>query len=113
MVVSEVMKIPAHRLYTTRINSAELLYGAYNSSKPRQNLEIIKPFLERFTVLELTAEASEAFAMIKADLKRSGTIIADMDLMIAAIALVHKLPLVTNNLRHFGRIKGLEVRSWL
>ncbi|TVQ24991.1 MAG: type II toxin-antitoxin system VapC family toxin [Spirochaetaceae bacterium] len=51
--------------------------------------------------------------MIKADLKRSGTIIADMDLVIAAIALVHKLPLVTNNPRHFARIKGLEVRSWL
>ena len=35
-----------------------------------------------------------------------------MDLLIAATALSLNYKLVTNNERHFSRIKGLEIENW-
>ncbi len=52
-------------------------------------------------------------AELYADLRRVGRLIEDADLLIAAIALVHELTLVTNNTAHFSRIAGLQVEDWL
>lgn len=38
--------------------------------------------------------------------------IADLDLMIASIALCHKMVLVTNTGRHFDRIAKLKLENW-
>ena len=75
--------------------------------------------LERF---ELRCQESEVLALgdgvvrraarIYADLHRLGQIISDADILIAATALVHDLPLVTENGKHFRRIGGLTVQSW-
>ena len=46
---------------------------------------------------------------LHAALKKSGTIIADMDLMIASIAIENNCTLLTNNLKHFERISELRV----
>ena len=35
------------------------------------------------------------------------------DLFIAACAKVHGLILVTNNMKHFKRIKGLKLENWV
>ena len=35
------------------------------------------------------------------------------DLQIAAIALRHRLTVVTGNIRHFAGIPGLKVENWL
>jgi len=99
-------------LVTSRINYAELLYGVYNSSKSEQNLRIIVPFLENFEICEFDRTAAEIFAKEKARLKKSGTMIADMDLMIASVALANDLTLVSNNTRHFERIKTLRLENW-
>ena len=52
-------------------------------------------------------------AELYADLRRAGQLIEDADLLIAAIALVHDLTLVTNNTAHFSRIASLRVEDWL
>ncbi|MEA2091951.1 MAG: PIN domain-containing protein, partial [Campylobacterota bacterium] len=99
--------ISTDELYISRINYTELIYGAYNSSKIKSNLKIIEPFLENFKILEFDKESSIIFAKEKARLKKSGNIIADMDLMIASIAMKNECILFTNNVKHFKRIDGL------
>jgi predicted nucleic acid-binding protein len=37
----------------------------------------------------------------------------DTDAMIAAVALVHNLTLVTHNTSHFQNIPGLRLEDWL
>jgi predicted nucleic acid-binding protein len=37
--------------------------------------------------------------------------IGDLDLLIAATALRHELILLTNNRRHFERVRGLQIES--
>ncbi|CAA6812003.1 MAG: Unknown protein [uncultured Sulfurovum sp.] len=112
-VVDKLLAIPPHNLYTTRINYTELIYGAYNSARVAENLKVVRPFLENFQILEFDQESSEVFAKTKAHLKKNGNIIADMDLMIASIALQHGFSLVSNNIKHFERIDGLDLVGWL
>jgi len=108
-IVDEVMKISQNELFTTRINYTELLYGAYNSQRVEKNLDKILPFLKNFQILEFDEKSFQIFAQQKAKLKQSGNIIADMDLMIASIAISNDQILYTNNLKHFNRINGLRL----
>jgi predicted nucleic acid-binding protein len=112
-VVEKLSQIPADNLYISRINSTELIYGAYNSARVEQNLKIIEPFLENFKVLEFDKASSFIFAKEKARLKKQGNIIADMDLMIASIAIENGCYLLSNNLKHFDRIEGLLIEKVL
>ncbi len=112
-VVQELLKIAPNELYTTRINYTELLYGAYNSSKVEENLNRFRNFLDEFTILEFDEKSSEFFSKTKAKLKKDGNIIADMDLMIASIAMANNHELVTNNHKHFKRIQQLKLIDWL
>lgn len=112
-VIQRLSKIPIDNLYISRINYTELMYGAYNSTKISQNLKVIEPFLESFKVLEFTQKSSLIFAKEKARLKKNGNIIADMDLMIASIAIENDCTLISNNIKHFNRIKNLELEPKL
>ncbi len=108
-VIERLTQISPDALYTSRINTTELLYSAYNSARIEKNLAIIEPFLERFQILEFDSTASLIFTKEKARLKKLGTPIADMDLMIASIALAQGCVLITNNVKHFERVLGLEI----
>ena len=41
-----------------------------------------------------------------------GEVVFEVDLMIAAVALVHDLTLVTNNIKHFRQIPGMRLEEW-
>ena len=110
-IIQKVISLPKNDLYITIINYTELLYGIYNSNKISQNKEKILPFLENFKILQFDKKSSEVFAKLKAKLKKQGNIIADMDLMIASIAIANKAILFTNNIKHFERIKELKILS--
>ncbi|HZS01169.1 MAG TPA: type II toxin-antitoxin system VapC family toxin [Chloroflexota bacterium] len=49
------------------------------------------------------------FAHIRGNLRASGMIIGDADIMIAATAIYHNLELVTRNVQHFHRIPHLRI----
>lgn len=68
-------------------------------------------FLARLALLPLDDAVMERFAFIRADLRRRGQLIPDLDLLIAATALHHDLTLLTRNVRHFDRIPELR-RYW-
>ena len=112
-VVEKLSHIPVDDLYISRINYTELIYGAYNSTKIEQNLKVIEPFLGSFKILEFTQASSLIFAKEKARLKKSGNIIADMDLMIASIAIENGCTLISNNIKHFERVQSLELEPKL
>ena len=112
-IVSRMGRANPDDLATTRINHSELLFGAYHSQRVEENLKKFKTLFADLIIYEYDEKASELFAQQKADLKRKGSMIADMDLMIASICLANEAHLVTNNLRHFERIEGLTLETWL
>jgi tRNA(fMet)-specific endonuclease VapC len=54
-------------------------------------------------------KAAELYAALRA----RGQLIEDADLLIAAMALVHDMTLVTHNTAHFARITSLRIENWL
>jgi tRNA(fMet)-specific endonuclease VapC len=112
-VRKRVEQIGADSLRMTIITLAELKYGAYYSKNASENLESIGKFLRKVKVLSLDYDAAERFGKIKAELRRSGQIIQDFDILIASITLSHAGVLVTNNTEHFKRIPGLSYENWL
>jgi tRNA(fMet)-specific endonuclease VapC len=57
-------------------------------------------------------EVSERFGSVKAALEGAGTRLEDFDLAIAAHALAIDATLVTSNVEHMKRVKGLAVEDW-
>jgi len=51
--------------------------------------------------------------IITAFLKKDGNLIEDANILMAAIAIVDDLILITANTSHFDRVKGLIIDNWL
>jgi predicted nucleic acid-binding protein len=51
-------------------------------------------------------------AQIKADLDAQGLAVGDADIFIAAFCLNRDFVLVTNNVKHFERIRGVKCVNW-
>lgn len=95
-------------MYISTATYAELVHGALWRRSQRID-GFFAWFLPLVRVVPWTIEAGQIFAEIKTDLKIAGTPLDAMDLIIASTALSRDMELVTNNLRHFGRIKGLKI----
>jgi tRNA(fMet)-specific endonuclease VapC len=93
------------------ITRYEILRGLKAKNASRQ-VERFESQCGASTVLPLTDEIVVRAAEIYGDLHQRGALIEDADILIAATALVHGLPLVTENSTHFIRIPGLTVESW-
>lgn len=79
----------------------------------RKQLKRFSEFAELNKILPLTLSATKQAAEIYANLRRKGQPIGHTDCLIAGIALTNNLQLVTNNIDHFKRVKGLEIVNWL
>lgn len=91
---------------------AELLHRAYKSQQVSENLAAILTFASQMVVLPFGSRAADAYGQLRAELEKRGTPIGPMDYQIAATALVHGIPLVTNNVGEFSRVPGLRVEDW-
>ena len=100
-------------LKISSITIAELYFGAYNSQNIERNIEIVKNFLLPFEVVDFNKKASIEYARIKADLRKKGQIIGELDMQIAGIALSNNLTLVTNNEKEFIRVDNLKIENWI
>ncbi len=96
------------------VTYAELEYGILNSSDPKRNREAIRRILAGIRILDFDLVAATHFGMILTALKRKGALNSciDRDKMIAAHARSLGFTLVTDNLKHFNVIEGLEVENW-
>ena len=91
---------------------AELLFGAYRSSRVAENMRVLDRFFEPFVSLPFDDHCVQAFGRIRADLDRVGTPIGPYDLMIAATAVANDRILITANTREFIRVAGLKIENW-
>jgi predicted nucleic acid-binding protein len=66
---------------------------------------VVRRLLEPFTEIEIDRRIAERAGRLR---RESG--IRTPDALIAATALVHRLKLVTRNVKDFRRVPGLEVR---
>ena len=95
------------------ITYGELLYGAKLSNQTEKNLALIHRLPEIFPIVGVTRGVIESFVEIKRSLEERGNRLEDMDLLIAATAMTLNYRLVTNNVKHYRRIRGLEIENWM
>ena len=100
------------RLTITIISYYEILRGLKDLGNPKK-LRRFEEFIHENELICLTRESAEQAAEIYAVLKKQGSLIEDADIPIASMAMVEALVLVTDNVRHFSRIHGLNVENWL
>ena len=67
--------------------------------------------LSHFDILPITDETAIAYAALRVALKRSGRPIPANDAWIAALALQHRLPILSRD-QHFDVVPELERKSW-
>jgi tRNA(fMet)-specific endonuclease VapC len=102
------------RLYTSSVVLAELFVWAYNRPDPVKLLAGIDQMLfEEVSLLEYSRDCAERFGQVRIQLRRNGIEIPSVDLLIASVALVYDLALVTHNTADFQSIPGLRLEDWL
>ncbi len=97
--------IRAESLQTSSVNCLELLCGAREGKRG----ERVHHLVNEIPILPLTLDSSRAASEIWQRLQLKGISIGMADSLIAGIALVHDLPLMTRNRRHFEEIEGLQI----
>lgn len=99
-------------LVTSAICEAEIYTGVYREKKENLTLrrkQVQKLFASFYEVFPFDSSQSEVAGQIKSELAGRGSLIDDLDIMIAAAALSSQSVLVTKNPTHFQRIRGLQV----
>ena len=93
------------------ITRAELFYGALKSKQPKRNLDLVNGFLEELGIntVNLSEGIVLTYARLKTQLEKQGRRLDEFDLLIAARALENNFTLVTDNAKHFSRIKDLRI----
>ena len=100
-------------LAISAVTRAELMFGLEKRGNPRELTRLVHGFLDRVAVMPWDAQAADHFAQLRALLERGGTPIGIFDTMIAGHALALKATLVTNNQKHFQKVKALKIENWL
>jgi len=109
--VSDYLKF-FDRLTINIISYYEILRGLKDLGD-EEKLRGFEEFIQENELISIRKETIEKAAEIYAYLKKEGNLIEDADILMAAIAIVEDLVLITNNISHFKRVKGLETGNWI
>lgn len=97
--------------FISEITLAELMFGVENSEKKGKNQKTLDNFLTGVKIVPIF-HSLDLYAKEKARLRKAGTAIDEFDLLIGVTSITHNLTMVTNNTRHFERIKGIALEDW-
>lgn len=100
-----------NELFIPSIVIGELFYGAELSQRRENNIHKIESFSKSCSILVCEMKTAKYYGQIKSALKSKGTPIPENDIWIAALAMQHKLSVVTRD-RHFNLIEGLNITFW-
>lgn len=90
----------------------ELQAGARLSRKPERELRSVERLTEKLAVVYPDESFAVAYAEIEVALRKEGTPIPTMDLLIGTTAKMRGLPLLTRDSTHYNRIPGLVVEPY-
>jgi len=100
------------RLFINVISYYEILRGLKDLGD-EEKLRRFEEFIQENELVSIRKETIEKAAEIYAYLKKDGKLIEDADILMASIAIVEDFVLITDNISHFERVKGLSTENWL
>lgn len=105
-------ELSAEQCCVSDVTVAELIYGAYHSDRVQNNLDMIEQFTKMVTVIPFRSGIDE-YGRQKDRLVKMGMMIEDFDLFIGSTAVANDIVMVTDNVKHFARIEGIEIENWV
>lgn len=111
-IYEQLQKVGWHNCCISEITIAELLYGAECSNCVEENKKAVLSFCADIEVIPIAIALSE-YAFQKAKLRKSGTLIDDLDLLIGSTAVAIDGIMVTENVKHLNRIENIQIENWL
>jgi tRNA(fMet)-specific endonuclease VapC len=92
---------------------AELYAEAYKHPTSSKLLPLIADLLKEVQLLDFDDACADRFGQVRGLLLQQGITVSRMDLLIASVALVHNLTLVTHNTSDYRNVPGLRLDDWL
>ncbi|HEQ3384299.1 TPA: type II toxin-antitoxin system VapC family toxin [Salmonella enterica subsp. enterica serovar Derby] len=103
-----------HRIVVSAITYAEMRFGCTGKKASPRHAQLVDAFCSRLdAVLAWDRAAVDATTEIRAVLAAAGTPIGSNDAAIAGHAIASGAILVTNNVREFERVPGLQYEDWV
>ena len=101
-------------LASTEINYFEVLFGVFKKKEFSQHeLDLVQEFFSSIKLLPLNSSGAYNASEIGGGLSRKGLTIGSHDVLIAGICLANNCEtIITKDVKHFSRIKGLKVESY-
>jgi tRNA(fMet)-specific endonuclease VapC len=112
-VLARFKKLRLGEVAMSVITHGELWYGVSKSSRQAEAQEVLQELAAMIPVLSIGSDVGERYGEVRSDLEKSGRLIGNNDLWIAAHALALEVVLVTNDESEFVRVKGLAVENWV
>ncbi|MCG6146603.1 MULTISPECIES: type II toxin-antitoxin system tRNA(fMet)-specific endonuclease VapC [Leptospira] len=112
ILIDKINKNYNKGIFISTLTLAELEFGIQNSEQKEKNRISLIEFLTIFDVLPFEERDTQAFGIIKADLRKSGNLISSIDALLAAQAISRNLIFITNNTKEFKRVKNLIFEDW-
>ena len=105
-------ELGAENCCVSDVTIAELTYGAYHSDRVQWNLNMIDRFTQMVSVIPFAMGIDE-YGRQKDRLIKAGQMIEDFDLFIGCTAVANGMVMVTDNVKHFSRIEGIDIENWV
>jgi len=110
-VIKNLLKHEDDEICISAISYAELCFGLEKKGSEKLFTEI-NLVTAKLSIVDFDDLQSELYGKIRLGLEKSGSPLGDMDMLIAAAALSAGAILVTHNVKHFSKIKGIKVEDW-
>ena len=99
-------------LHMSVVTLGELFTWALRAQASPKRVQGLQGFLNDVTIVDVTPDVARVFGEVRAGLLDKGLPTPDMDLLIAATALVQGFTLVTHNLADFANVPKLNIVDW-
>ena len=93
------------------MSEGAILFGLSLRPAGQRYAVAARRFLGRVDILPWDKEAADVYGPLRAELQRAGTMLAEMDLLIASHAMALGAVLVTND-QAMLRLPGVETEDW-
>ena len=107
-MVQGLQSLRSDGLAISVISVAELYEGIFRASDTSAAETALSDFLSDISILGIGDGVCRVFGQERARLRMLGTLLSDLDLLIAATSLYYGLVLVTND-KAFDRVEGLQL----
>ncbi|RKX98203.1 MAG: hypothetical protein DRZ90_03715 [Spirochaetes bacterium] len=104
--------LASHQMNISLFTACELMGGAEKSLHPADEKRKVELLVEHLRVVYPETGFEVIYAEIYADLSSCGTMIPQMDLLIGTQAKMLNMPLITRDIEHFSRIRGLVIEPY-